>query len=414
MNNPGPGELQAKLARIAAHLAMPERAPTPAHVIGPESVDAREVVARRGRFWQRRIGYTPREPWGETWVEDLCQQAAGAGLRVPLSARDRQFPLTECLFVDCETTGLAGGAGTVAFLIAVGRFDGAEFVVDQYFLPDLADEAGALDELAARFENAAALVTYNGASFDLPLLEGRFNFWRIDSEFRELPHLDLLWPTRALFKHRLPNCSLAQVEESLLRIARIEDLPGAEVPEVYFEYLRQGSSPRLHAVFEHNRLDVVSLFVYALWLNERTQPQRPGLDSAADLQALARFWYRHREHQPALRALEEAASRVNDAAERAAIHRLRGLILKREREYETAHREWEHAAASTPHDVSIAEELAKHLEHRRRDYRGALEIVDKALTGLEFRAATGDLTAEGLRQRLLQRQTRLRRKLRAS
>lgn len=411
MNNPSPSELQARLARLAAHLALPKKTEGLSPSIGAEAVGAREEAGRRGRYWIRSVDYSPRDPWGETQVENLCAACHAQGLRIPFNLPGQQIPLTECLFVDCETTGLAGGAGTVAFLIAVGQYDGEQFIVDQYFLPDLSEEAGVLDVLASRFEQAQALVTYNGAAFDLPLIEGRFNFWRIDSEFRELPHLDLLWPTRAIFKQRIQSCSLSNVEQRLLRIARIEDLPGAEVPDVYFEYLRNGFSPRLHAVFEHNRLDVVSLFVYALWLDQQTHPEAPALRSPDDLHSLARFWLRHRQFDAALRSLEEADGVVLDADQKRAVHRLRAHILKRIRDFESAHEEWQRAASMSPDDSSIAEELAKHLEHRRRDYRTALLVVERALTGLEFRALVGDGSADQLRQRLTHRQARLRRKL---
>ena len=414
MQNPSPNELRERLARLAANLAMPEREEPKPPDIGAESVGAREVVGRRGRYWIRSVDYSPREPWGETQVESICERCTGNGLRIPFNRLEQRIALRDCLFVDCETTGLAGGAGTVAFLIAVGQLAGESFVVDQYFLPDLSDEAGVLDEIAARFETASALVTYNGSAFDLPLIEGRFNFWRLDPVFRELPHLDLLFPTRAIFKSRIQSCSLSNVEQQLLRIARIEDLPGSQVPEVYFEYLRNGYSPRMHAVFEHNRLDVVSLFVYALWLDQRTHPDHPSLEYPDDLRSLARYWYRHRHHVPAMRALDEAEARVLAPEERAAVYRLRGHILKRARDFDTAHEEWQKAAASSPNDYSIAEELAKHLEHRRRDYAEALRIVDRALSALEFRALVAPGSADDLRQRLLYRRTRLCRKLDAS
>ena len=410
MNNPSPSELQARLARLSSHFAIPERVEEASSHIGADSVNAREVLGSRGRYWLRSVAYSPRDPWGETIVESVCEECVRDGLRIPFHRLEGRVPLADCLFVDCETTGLSGGAGTVAFLIAVGQFNGENFVVDQYFLPDLSDEAAVLDELAARFEKAGAVVTYNGASFDLPLLEGRFNFWRLDPAFRELPHLDLLWPTRSIFKQRIQSCSLANVEQQLLKIARIEDLPGAQVPEVYFEYLRNGFSPRLHSVFEHNRLDVVSLFVYAVWLDQRAHPDKPALESPDDLRALAAYWYRHRQHVPALRALTEASTRVMDREQTASVHRLRGHILKRARDYETAHEEWCKAAERSPGDYSITEELAKHLEHRRRDYPAALKIVQQALAAIEFRALAGDQTAEDTRLRLLYRQTRLLRK----
>jgi uncharacterized protein YprB with RNaseH-like and TPR domain len=410
MQKQSPSEVQARLARLAAHFAISDRAEAKPEEFGASTVDAREVLGARGRYWLRSVGYSPREPRGETLVEAACDECLRDGLRVPFNLLDQRVPLSECLFVDCETTGLSGGAGTVAFLIAVGQFNGAEFIVDQYFLPDLSDEAAVLDELASRFAAAQAVVTYNGSSFDLPLLEGRFNFWRLDPTFRELPHLDLLWPTRAIFKQRIQSCSLSNVEQQVLRIARVEDLPGAQVPEVYFGYLRNGFSPRLHAVFEHNRLDVVSLFVYAVWLDQRAHPERPTLESPDDLRALAGYWYRHRHHTPALLALDEASKRVMDTTQKASVHRLRGHIHKRARDYETAHEEWCKAAAGSPGDYSVAEELAKHLEHRRRDYPAALNIVRQALTALEFRSLAGDPSLDYLRDRLLTRQSRLLRK----
>jgi tetratricopeptide (TPR) repeat protein len=135
------------------------------------------------------------------------------------------------------------------------------------------------------------------------------------------------------------------------------------------------------------------------------------LDSPDDLQALARYWYRCRQYDPALRALDEATTRVMDQTQRAAVHRLRGHILKRIRDYDSAHEEWRRAEQSSPGDGSIAEELAKHLEHRRRDFKAALDVVDGALAALSFRRAVGNTAADDLYERLLYRRSRLLRKL---
>ena len=407
-------ELRDRLARYESCRDIPT--PTePSRLIGPESVGARGVAARRGRFWHRSTAYQLQDPWGETIVERLLDRALPTdqhgALRVPFHDPQSRVPLSSCVFVDCETTGLSGGVGTIAFLIALGRYDGEAFVVDQYFLPDLADEGAILDCVAEQLDHAAAVVTYNGRAFDLPLLEGRFRFWRLEPAFRELPDLDLLWPTRALFSHRLPSCALSQVEEQLLKFARVEDLPGAEVPQVYFQYLHEGFSPRLHAVFEHNWCDVVSLFVYSLWLDQETLPERPTLAAPDDLAALARLWFRHRQPAAALAALDEDERRVLDQGQRAHLHELRGRILKRERAYDAAHTQWEKVARIGPlrHDAAV--EMAKHLEHRRHDYAAAMAVVDQALDILRFREASGE-NVDGARTELLKRRLRLRRRLR--
>ena len=413
-----------KLARLAPHLttvkatAFPTLAVKPPvdpdryepeRSIGPDAVGATSVSGSRGRYWTRRTVYDPADPWGETILPVITANCAAMNLRIPFDGSGGEIPLSRCLFVDCETTGLSGGAGTVAFLTAVGQLGSDGFAVEQYFLPDPAEEAGKLDRLYQRFAEAGALITYNGASFDLPLLEGRFHFWRLDPSFRELPHFDLLWPTRAIFRQRINECSLGDVEARLLKFARIEDLPGAEVPEVYFQYLREGRSPRLHTVFEHNRLDVVSLFVYAIWLTAMTNPGHPSLPDPDDLMALSRYWFRRRQYGAAHAALNEAEQRVLGRAQRAHLSELRGRIHKRERQYDAAHTHWEHVAHLDPDRVDAAEEIAKHLEHRRRDFASALVVVDRALENLRVREALGDRAAGDQRERLLYRRARLKR-----
>jgi len=413
-----------KLARLAPHLAtvkaaallnLAETPPIdstryePERSIGPDAVGAVSVSGSRGRYWMRRSVYDPADPWGETVLPALTENDAAMNLRIPFDGSGREIPLTRCLFVDCETTGLSGGAGTVAFLTAVGQLSSDGFAVEQYFLPDPAEEAGKLDRLCQRFEDADALITYNGASFDLPLLEGRFHFWRLDPSFRELPHFDLLWPTRAIFGQRISECSLGNVEARLLKFARIEDLPGAEVPEVYFQYLREGHSPRLHAVFEHNRLDVVSLFVYAIWLTAMTHPEHPSLPDPDDLMALSRYWFRRHQYVAAHTALNEAEQRVLGRAQEAHLSELRGRIHKRERHYAAAHTHWERVVDFEPDRVDAAEEIAKHLEHRRRDFGAALTVVDRALEHLRVREALGDESAGEHREQLLYRRARLKR-----
>lgn len=416
--------LSEKLARFAPHLersalsGRSERVSSgspggrryePVRLLGPDTVGAEEVRGSRGTYWLRRSIHDSRDPWGETVLSNLTPDPETLELRIPFDGSGARVPLTRCLFVDCETTGLSGGAGTVAFLTAVGQLSTEGFCVDQYFLSDPAEEAGKLDHLWRRFEEAEALITYNGASFDLPLLEGRFHFWRLDPAFREMPHFDLLWPTRAIFRQRIGECTLGNVEARLLKYARVEDLPGAEVPEVYFQYLREGHSPRLHAVFEHNRLDVVSLFVYAIWLTALSDPERPALADPDDLMALAGYWFRKRRYAAAHIALDEAGHRVLNRTQRTHLSELRGRIHKRERAFDAAHVHWEHVARSQPDRIDAAEEMAKHLEHRRRDYRAALAVVDRALENLRVREALGDEQATGQRERLLHRRARLRR-----
>ena len=139
----------------------------------------------------------------------------------------RPFDIEKCLFLDTETTGLSGGAGTVAFLVGIGYAEGDDFVVEQYLMKDYADEADMLDQLARRMERFDAVCTFNGRNFDLPLLQTRFTMCRMRDRWREMEQLDLLYPSRRTWKKRIGSCRLSRVEELILNQPREGDLPGS-------------------------------------------------------------------------------------------------------------------------------------------------------------------------------------------
>lgn len=170
------------------------------------------------------------------------------------------------LYLDTETTGLAGGAGTLAFLIGVGYFDTGDdqrFIVDQYFLQEPADEAAMLAHLESRVHQHDALVTFNGRAFDVPLLETRYVMQRIPPSFSEKTHLDLLIPSRQVWRGALASCSLGSLEFHLLGVHRDQqDIAGFLIPQLYREYLQAGA-PRRHEemqrVMYHNLHDILSM-----------------------------------------------------------------------------------------------------------------------------------------------------------
>lgn len=272
---PGPASLQiARLRREIARLE--QRGPRGLAPQGPmappcqpafawpglpaRSEPEPEPVDRDGLLYQTR--FPPGERFGEARIEAPSEQDL-PGLRTlfglcgalpagpPIAAGD-------VLFLDLETTGLSRGAGTLPFLTGLGGFepDGA-FRVDQLFLRDPALEARVLDLLMGRLRTARALVTFNGRSFDLPLLRNRFILLRQDpSLLLNLPHLDLLMPCRRLFRPRLLNCRQQTLEQDLLGFARHGDVDGSEVPAIYQQFLYSGRFGRLADVLLHNRLDV--------------------------------------------------------------------------------------------------------------------------------------------------------------
>lgn len=170
-----------------------------------------------------------------------------------------RFDARKCLFLDTETTGLSHGAGTVAFLVGVGYAEGAEFVIEQYMLREYADEPELIDRLSRRMADFDCVCTFNGKTFDMPLLEARFTMCRMRERWRELPNLDLLTPARRAWKLRLGSCRLCNLEAQILGMPREDDLPGSEVPARFFEFLKTGDEALLDDIVRHNRQDIATL-----------------------------------------------------------------------------------------------------------------------------------------------------------
>jgi len=311
------------------------------------------------------------------------------------------------LYLDTETTGLAGGTGTYAFLVGVGFFDGGEFEVRQYFMRDLDEEGALLAALDPLLREVDGLVTYNGAGFDLPLLETRFVLAR-----RRWPeaafHLDLLPAARRLWSARLPDCRLGTVERHALGFVREDDLPGALIPQAYFDYLRRKSPGEMPRVFEHNRHDILSLAALAGWVAQAVA-EAPGAELGPDeLAGLGRL-------------LESADPDRGEACFRLALERglpspARERLLarlawreKRRSRWEASRELWEAAArGARVFDSRPWEEMAKIHEHRLRDLAAAHAVVTEALDRAHTHRAPGPVM-EALSYRLARLSRRLER-----
>lgn len=191
---------------------------------------------------------TARLPFGE-----LPAQVAGAFDRRP------DFDPRRVLFFDTETTGLAGGAGTRAFMIGAAHWEGTDIVVRQLVIATLAAEPAMLAEFARWLTPDTVLASYNGKSYDAPLLRTRYRLARQGNPLAGLEHVDLLYPSRRRYRGRFENCRLVTIERRVLGIVREDDLPGSEAPAAWLAYLRGGSAAKLRRVGEHNHQDVLSL-----------------------------------------------------------------------------------------------------------------------------------------------------------
>ena len=340
------------------------------------------------------------------------------GLRELPEPVDPSHPL---ILLDTETTGLGTGTGTLPFLVGVGSWEGGLLVTRQLLLPEQSGEAGYLAVLAELIPPDACLVTYNGRSFDWPLLVTRFRL-----HGRAAPahaaHLDLLPLARALWRHRLADARLASVEIAICGVRRSHDLPAGLVPARYLDYLRSGHGGLLREVLEHNRQDVVSMALLLLVLARDLAPvSRTGRSPMAvhpgDLGGLGRAYARQRRHEEALVCYDSAMERHVDASEAGrfegiAVDRARTLTrLGRRAEAEGA---W-HAIAleGGPRAAHAWLHVAKHREHDARDFRAALAATERA------RALAERGRLFGRRDRLVERDLatrvpRLRRRLTGS
>jgi uncharacterized protein YprB with RNaseH-like and TPR domain len=302
---------------------------------------------------------------------------------VPLRLLARAEPTPQrgprLLYLDSETTGLAGGTGTYAFLVGAGFFDGDGFEVRQYFMRDLDEEPALLAALDGLVQEFDGLVTYNGTGFDLPLLETRFVLAR-----RRWPddrlHLDLLRAARRLWSARLADCRLGTLEQHVLRFTRERDIPGAMIPAVYFDYLRRKRPGDLVRVFEHNRHDILSLAALTGWV-ATALARAPEADlHPEELVGLGRLWE--------AMDLERGLACYRMALERGLASPDRERVLLRLARHEKELARWDEARAlweaatcsERGFDPRPWEEIAKLYEHRRRDFTAARAMVEEALS----------------------------------
>lgn len=292
----------------------------------------------------------------------------------------------DAIFLDLETTGLTGGTGTYAFLCALGMIDGDEFVVKQLFLARPSKEPQWLEAINDLIPRGATLVTYNGATFDIPMLQTRHILMRMTPHWIAYPHVDLLKLARKLYKGRFDSCSLGSMERNVLRIAREDDdIPGCMIPPLYAEFLRTRDASPLRGVFYHNEIDIVSLA--ALWCRIADVLIGDCAD-ALELLRAGDIW----DHIGACGEAERmwrasADEKCADASIRLA------FMHKRREEYEAARGHFSRALDAiragarceagwcTLFDVLV--EIAKIDEHRSRSYDSAMAHATSALACLK-------------------------------
>jgi uncharacterized protein YprB with RNaseH-like and TPR domain len=368
--------------------------------------------------------YTPGHVHGHRRVCDMAPDADGwprwrllAGGEAPAAADTGRF-----LFLDLETTGLAGGAGTYAFLVGCAWFEPPApmasanhagcFRVRQFFLASFGAESRLLDAVAELATTATCVVTFNGKTFDLPLIENRFLLHRKATPFAGLPHVDMLHPARRLWRsddgdpEGESSCKLTMLERTLCGHERDGDVPGFEIPARYFGYVRSGDARPLEAVLEHNRLDLLSLAFVTARASQLLHEGPAAARTAREALGMARLYERGGLMRDAAASYWRAVELPGDVVAHAEGLRGYAVLARRERRFSDAADAWRRLLGlrrcPPPFVREATEALAVHHEHRVRDLQQAREF---ALQSLHAQASVAR------RQAVEHRLARLNRKL---
>ena len=396
---------------LKSHDGSKERDPSNTDTITASCADATADVL--DGQWHERNGqrflvvdrtYVPGHRHGSMCLADGLPPTDGMWPRLSLLGGAP----SHLLFIDLETTGIAGGAGTYAFLVGCAWFSGGTFRIRQFFLSSFAAERALLEAVADVAATAGTVVSYNGKSFDLPLIETRFALHRLPTPFAGMPHVDMLHPARRMWRGVDTACRLSTLEASVCGYVREGDVAGYEIPARYFRYVHAGDARPLAAVFEHNRLDLLSLALVTARAAQLLDEGASAARTAREALGMGRLYERGGMVSDA-KSCFARATEIEDGDEELPAEALRAyaLVSRRMRHYEDAAAAWRRVLSLPVCPRSIAREaseaLAVHLEHRRRDLMSARDFavrllhVDESVTrrqAAEYRLARLDRKLE--------------------
>jgi uncharacterized protein YprB with RNaseH-like and TPR domain len=394
-------DTEAQLARLRQRIAAidrsfkPRKAPAPSPAAPPEGKWSRSFIEEWSSGEVVRTEFGSHFETERLFPSHRMHGSADIGALVELpsdfldalgGSEIAAAPPERWAFLDTETTGLAGGSGTYAFLIGVGRITPEGFRVRQFFMREYAEERSLLHALKVHLAEFDVLITYNGKSYDQPLLETRFRITRQAPPFARMGHLDLLYGARRLWKLRIESCRLIQLEQQILGFYREGDLPGELIPYVYFEYLRSREAGRLVPVFHHNAIDILTLACLtaivpaAFRTSDVESLASVGVRRGEDLAGVARWLVSAGQLEPALALMRRAVQAgLPDALLFRTLLDIGLLEKKLERPHAALSVFTELAGCRNAHQVAALEELAKFYEHEERNYALALEFTEQAL-----------------------------------
>src|SRR5580658_5344969 len=394
----------ARKARVADDGAVTESAANSARGFSPVLPDGAERLAEMlqakalsnqfgehlalRKWFSEAIGCAP--PEGSVDAEALRLLAPGACAE---ASDPRQW-----LFLDTETTGLMGGTGTYPFMVGIAWWDAGGLEVEQFFMRELSEEHALLLTLAERMAERPVLVTFNGKSFDWPLLETRYRMTRKIRPVAPRAQLDFLHPARNLWRARLGSVRLAELEKHILGWHRGTDLISEMIPQFYFDYLRGGPPEPLLQIFLHNQMDLRGLAgVASRIVAVLADPQADGKDGL-ELFGVSRICERRGEMARARKHYAQSLDAVLPAETDRAARRSLARLAKREGDLPLALKLWESILGNSREGLEAYQQLAVHYEHQAREPQRAAVLVRKALAELRPSNRNGGLSAALLRR----------------
>jgi uncharacterized protein YprB with RNaseH-like and TPR domain len=303
-------------------------------------------------------------------------------------SRDSAFEnldLSNALFIDLETTGLSGGTGVIPFLIGLGYYRDDKFHVTQFFLGELAEEERMIQEFGQFLSqmNFQSIITFNGKGFDMPLLETRFILHRQPFSLSELPHLDFLYSARSLWRHKHESCRLYHLAREVVQADRAEDIPAAEVPGRFFQYLQTGNFEVIEPVLYHNQEDILSLLgvviVGSIIFSEAGEEE---FADAMDLYGAGKVMENVGEVEKSVHFFKRALE--GQLSEEISLQARRKLssYFKKGEDWERAVSLWKEMTASNRASLNQLysfRELAMYFEHKMKKYEEALKVAEEGL-----------------------------------
>jgi uncharacterized protein YprB with RNaseH-like and TPR domain len=309
---------------------------------------------------------------------------------IALSARDEdlaEFNPATTYFIDTETTGLMGGTGTVMFLVGVGYFVEGAFRLDQCFMRDFDDEEPMLTFLSTLFSRCETVVSYNGKSFDLPLLRTRFIQNRIPFPLDAAAHYDLVHAARRFWKRRLGKCNLTNIEQHILGIERHGDVPSHLIPQLWLDYLRRRDARPLKPIFYHHKMDILSLVTLTAHVSQCLSGEEGGFDHTEDQLSLVRLHFKEKRYDD---VVTQASHVLETKPEGDLLRETLEILATAHRKlnrFEEMEEAWQRCMDQFPRFLLPRLELAKHYEHRKRDLPEAAALCEETITLLQTRSA---------------------------